>query len=156
MLFRSNQSGALNESYSDVFGSAAEYKHTGQADWWVLAEDVWTPNTAGDSMRNMKTPELGNQPSHMNNYNNTTQDNGGVHINIGIPNKAYYLAAMDMGVDKAEKIYYRALTSYLTKTSDFNDNRNALLQSAADLYGNNSAEYITIANSQAADRKSVV
>lgn len=145
-----NQSGALNESYSDVFGSAAEYMHTGQEDWWVLAEAVWTPHTVGDSMRNMKTPELGNQPSHMDQYNPTTQDNGGVHINSGIPNKAYYLAAMEMGVEKAEKIYYRALTTYLTRTSNFAANRNALLQSAKDLYGNNSSEYIAIANAQAA------
>lgn len=145
-----NQSGALNESYSDVFGSAVEYHHTGRADWWVLAEDIWTPNVPGDSMRNMKDPSLGNQPGHMDDYVNTTQDNGGVHINSGIPNRAYYLAASEIGVSKAERIYYRALTVYLTRTSNFNDNRVALLQSAADLYGMNSPEYIAIGNSQAA------
>jgi Zn-dependent metalloprotease len=145
-----NQSGALNESYSDVFGAAVEYRYKNNADWYRLAEDIYTPNTHGDEMRNMKDPSRGNQPGHMNDYVNTSQDNGGVHINSGIPNRAFYLLVQEIGMDKAEKIYYRTLITYLTRTTDFNGNRTALLQATADLYGHMGTEYIAVANTQAA------
>jgi bacillolysin len=67
-------------------------------------------------------------------------DNGGVHINSSIINHAAYLTAQDIGREKLGKIYYRALTTYLTSLSDFSDARQAIIQSAVDLYGEGSPE----------------
>jgi bacillolysin len=135
-----NQPGALNESMSDVFGYFVEPND------YLLGEDVYTPGVSGDALRSLSNPEAYGQPSHMNNYVYTSEDNGGVHINSGIPNKAAYLTISSIGKTKAEKIYYRALTVYLTSTSDFSDARAALLQSAADLYGYGSSTYNAVAN----------
>jgi bacillolysin len=135
-----NQSGALNESMSDVFGYFVEPND------YLLGEDVYTPGVSGDALRSLSNPEAYGQPAHMNDYVYTSEDNGGVHINSGIPNKAAYLTITSIGKTKAEKIYYRALTVYLTSTSDFSDARAALLQSAADLYGYGSSTYNAVAN----------
>ena len=142
-----SQSGALNESMSDIFGYLAE----GDATDWQMGEDCYTPNTPGDALRDLQDPTLGDQPAHMNDYETLPEtdagDWGGVHINSGIPNKAFYLAATTINDNsKIAQIYYRALTAYLTATSQFSDARTALLQSAADLYGANGAEYNAIAN----------
>jgi len=69
-----------------------------------------------------------------------SQDNGGVHINSGIANRAYYLFATEIGKDKAEQIYYRTLDTYLTASSQFIDLRLAVIQSATDLHGASSPE----------------
>ncbi|TLS38358.1 M4 family metallopeptidase [Pseudalkalibacillus caeni] len=134
------QSGALNESMSDVFGY---FLDSGD---WLMGEDVYTPGVGGDALRSLSNPEAYGQPSHMNDYVNTSSDNGGVHTNSGIPNKAGYLTISSIGKSAAEKIYYRALTVYLTPTSDFSDARAALLQSAADYYGSGSSTYNAVAN----------
>ncbi|WP_186579888.1 M4 family metallopeptidase [Aquibacillus kalidii] len=147
-LVYQNQPGALNESMSDVFGTIVE-AYDGDMDW-LMGEDVYTPGTRGDGLRSMKDPTLYNQPAHMNNYVNTTADNGGVHTNSGIPNKAFYNIATKIGLDKSGKIYYRALTTYLTSQSDFADARSALLQAANDLYGESSSEYTAVENGFAA------
>lgn len=130
-----NQSGALNESMSDVFGYFIE----GEANDWLMGEDVWTPNTPGDALRSLADPTLYDQPAHMNDYQNlpNTQagDWGGVHTNSGIPNKAFYLAATTINDNaKLQQIYYKALTQYLTQYSDFEDCRAALEQAANELY----------------------
>jgi len=78
----------------------------------------------------------GYQPAHTNEQYMGTQDNGGVHINSGIVNKAFQLFATSVGKDKAEEIYYRALTNYLVRSSQFIDCRASVEQAAADLYGN--------------------
>ena len=96
---------------------------------------------AGDALRSLQDPTLYDQPAHMDSYVNTTSDNGGVHTNSGIPNKAFYNIATNIGLDESANIYYRALTTYLTSQSNFTDARNALLQAATDLYGSGSAEY---------------
>lgn len=124
-----NQSGALNESMSDIFGYFLDPND------WLVGEDVYTPGVPGDALRSISEPTKYNQPDHMNNYVNTTEDNGGVHINSGIPNKAGYHIITKIGKSKAEKVYYRALTRYLGPKSNFTDARNALLQATADLYG---------------------
>ncbi|WP_421381732.1 M4 family metallopeptidase [Bacillus salacetis] len=129
------QSGALNESFSDVFGY---FLDSGD---YLIGEDVYTPNVSGDALRSLSNPAKYGQPEHMNNYVNTSSDNGGVHTNSGIPNKAAYNTIASIGKAKAEKIYYRALTVYLTPTSNFSYARAALLQSAADLYGSGSTTY---------------
>ncbi len=124
-----NQSGALNESMSDVFAVLITQ------DNYLIGEDVYTPGTSGDALRSLSNPEKYGQPSTMSGYVNTSSDNGGVHTNSGIPNKAGYLTISKVGYSTASKIYYRALTQYLTPSSNFSDARAALLQSAADLYG---------------------
>ena len=70
----------------------------------------------------------------------TSVDGGGVHVNSSITNHAAYLIAQDIGREKLGKIYYRALTVYLTPNSNFSDARQAVVQSAIDLYGAGSAE----------------
>src|SRR5262249_49533152 len=104
------QTGALNESLSDVFGSMVkQYVNNQTADQadWLIGQGLFTPLVKGVAIRSLKAPGtaygvpvpdpvLGkdDQPSHMSNYNHTLQDNGGVHINSGIPNNAFYRAAV--------------------------------------------------------------
>ncbi|MCW2959700.1 MAG: peptidase thermolysin, partial [Thermoleophilia bacterium] len=144
----------LNESWSDVFGELIEQwaeNRTGfgsvdaaQGADWLIGEDVMTPGVAGDALRSMKAPGtaydipgLGKdiQPGHMKDYNKTTGDNGGVHINSGIPNKAAYEAGVRIGSEKLAKIWYLALTDYLKSNSNFNDAAAATLAAATKLYG---------------------
>ncbi|MFS1517112.1 M4 family metallopeptidase [Bacillus sp. SCS-151] len=141
--------GALNESFSDVFGIIVEAGYEGSVDW-LLGEEVYTPHISGDALRSISNPTLYNQPAHYDDFvvlPNTQQgDWGGVHINSGIPNKAFYNIATTIGLDKSGDIYYRALTQYLTSQSQFIDARNALLQSAADLFGEDGTEYNAVAD----------
>ncbi|MDP2207280.1 MAG: M4 family metallopeptidase [Bacteroidota bacterium] len=145
------QPGALHESFSDVFGAICD-----SADW-LIGEDVFTPGINGDALRSMQDPHMGLssndprwQPAHMDEYvvlpNDPNNDNGGVHINSGIPNKAFYNVATAIGRSKAGLIWYRALTVYLTKNSQFIDCRNACLNSAKDLFGQSSIEYDAVAS----------
>lgn len=138
-----NQSGAINESFADIFGAMID------RDDWQLAEDIaiveFFPSGA---MRDMSNPnngrnglgESGWQPKDMTEFYTGNQDNGGVHINSGITNRAYYLIATAISKDKAEQIYYRALDNYLTVSSQFIDLRLAVLKSAADIHGEGSTE----------------
>lgn len=136
------QSGAMNESFADIFGAMID------RDDWQMGEDITNPNyIPTGALRSLSDPNNGGsslstpgwQPKTMSEYQNlpnTPQgDNGGVHINSGITNYAYYLFATDIGKDKAELIYYRALDVYLVKSSQFVDLRNAVVQAANDLYG---------------------
>ncbi|GAB4184150.1 MAG: hypothetical protein Kow00108_21700 [Calditrichia bacterium] len=153
-----NQSGAINESMSDVFGYLVEPND------WKMGEDVYTPGISGDALRDLQDPNMGvynpnnpfggGQPEHMDEYANlpNTQqgDWGGVHINSGIPNKAFYNIASTIGNTAAGRIYYRALVNYLTQYSDFADLRNAVLQACSDLYGTGDGKYTAIQNGFAA------
>ncbi len=112
--------------FSDVFGYFLDPED------WDCGEDLFTAKFSGHALRSLSHPEKYAQPSHMNQYRYMQDDNGGVHINSGIPNKAAYLTINAIGKEKAELIYYRALTIYLTPTSDFRDARAALSQSALD------------------------
>ncbi len=119
-----DQSGALNESVSDCFGSMVKQYALGQtaerADWLIGAELI-LPDFHGKALRSMKDPGtayddpvLGKdpQPADMSGYVTTAQDNGGVHINSGIPNRAFALAALALGGsswDRAGPIWYEAL-----------------------------------------------
>ncbi|SHJ60770.1 M4 family metallopeptidase [Tepidibacter formicigenes] len=144
------QSGALNESFSDVFGTLIEFEYQPEKADYLCGEDVWTPDIQGDALRDLQDPGSSKayrkQPSHMNDYVDTTDDHGGVHTNSGIPNKAAYLVMDSIGPEKTGQIYYRALTTYLTNKSNFYDARLALLQSAEDIYGSNSVEYNAVAD----------
>lgn len=144
-----NQSGALNESWSDVFGELIEQWAENRAGFgspdaakaadWLIGEDVFTPGTAGDGLRSMKAPGTGYkgdpQPGHMKDYKKMSGDNGGVHINSGIPNKAAYEVAVRIGGEKLAHVWYTALTDYLKPTSSFDDAASATLAAATRLYG---------------------
>jgi Zn-dependent metalloprotease len=146
-----DQSGALNESISDVFGSLVKQLSLGQtaaqADW-LIGAGIWAAGINGVALRSMKAPgtayddpKLGKdpQPDHMSRYDNTPKDNGGVHINSGIPNKAFYLAATALGGnawDVAGNIWYRTLLdSRLSATAQFQDFANLTADNAGNLYG---------------------
>ncbi|EJR68707.1 hypothetical protein IK3_00496 [Bacillus toyonensis] len=151
-LVYKNESGALNESLSDIMGVMVEKKS------WDLGADIYTPGKPGDALRSLKDPaSIPNPlkpgegyPDHYNKRYTGTADNGGVHINSSINNKAAYLVSdggthygvkvTGVGREATEKIYYGALTKYLTANSDFKMMRQAALQSAEDLYGKNSKE----------------
>lgn len=142
-----SQSGALNESMSDIFGYLIE----GVVSDYQMGEDCYTPNIPGDALRDLRTPTLYDQPDNMSGYVTLPEteagDWGGVHTNSGITNKAFYLLASTINDNsKTSKIYYRALTTYLTATSQFIDARTSLLQAATDLYGVNGTEYNAIAS----------
>lgn len=136
LLYR-YQSGALNESFSDIFGVLLD-----SADW-MLGEDVYTPAIAGDALRYMDYPTRGGQPDHMADYLVTSSDNGGVHTNSGIPNKAAFLMAQGgthhgitvpaMGRFKMAHVFY-ASYDWLTPVASFNDARQASLEAARILY----------------------
>jgi len=130
------QSGALNESFSDIFGAMVD------RDDWLIGEDLPDSVLGGrEAIRDMADPAHFGQPAHTDDWVETCSDNEGVHTNSGIPNKAYYNIANAIGKDKAEHIFYRALTVYLDTNSSLEDARAAALQSATDLYGDGSAEY---------------
>ena len=134
------ESGAINESYADIYGAMMDRED------WYLGEDVVNTSPQyypSGALRDMSNPHNGSspgsygwQPAHTSEQYHGEKDNGGVHINSGIPNFAYYKFATAVGKDKAENVYYRALTKYLTKSSKFADLRIAIEQSAQDLYGN--------------------
>jgi len=142
-----SQSGAINESMADVFGAMMDKED------WQMGEDVVRTNvfTSG-ALRDLSDPHNGGtnrnhngyQPMKMSEYYAGEDDNQGVHINSGIPNHAFYLIATDIGTSKAEKIYYRTLTRYLTSSSEFLDLRFAVIKAASDLHGSSSAEVSSV------------
>lgn len=153
------QPGALDESMADVFGvlisSYNKYNVANGGTWkfdpadWVVGDDIYTPNIQGDALRSLKDPTLYGQPAHMDNYWDLPKadDEGGVHSNSGIPNKAAYNIASNIGMDKTAKIYYRALTQYMHPDTNFQQAAYCLVQAAADLYGKGSNEITAIKNS---------
>ncbi|MEJ2731992.1 MAG: M4 family metallopeptidase [Anaerolineae bacterium] len=133
------QAGALSESFSDIFGAMVD------RDDWLMGEDLPDSVLGGrEAIRDMADPARFGQPAHTDDWVETCSDNEGVHTNSGIPNKAYYNIATAMGKDKAERIFYRTLTIYLSVNSSLEDTRAAALQSATDLYGSGSAEYTSV------------
>lgn len=164
-LVYSRESGALNESWSDVFGCMVERYTKGESvNTWKVFEQTLTPRVAGDAERFMNEPHLGrnlgytvdDQPDHYLERYLGTQDNGGVHINSGIPNKVFYLVAKGgthhrggsmtgIGPDAAAAIWYRALTAYMTSTTNFKGARTATLKAATALHGTGSVQYNAVA-----------
>jgi bacillolysin len=144
-----SQSGAINESFADVFGAMIDRAN------WTIGEAVATPAILpSGALRDLSNPNQGGkskdpngyQPATLSQYDNTTEDNGGVHINSGIPNFAFYKFATVVGKDKAEKVYYRALTTYLVRTSQFLDLRLSIIKAAGDLFGATGAEVTAAKN----------
>ncbi len=140
-LAYSGQSGALNESISDVFGCLVKQyalKQTAdQADWLIGAEVVG-PELA-PALRSMKAPGTANQydkqPADMSGFLTTNRDNGGVHTNSGIPNRAFYLVATNIGGfawETAGRIWYAAMNdAKLRPTTRFASFAQATIQAAA-------------------------
>ncbi|SFJ16179.1 MULTISPECIES: M4 family metallopeptidase [unclassified Bacillus (in: firmicutes)] len=147
-----NESGALNESLSDIMGAMVD------RDDWDMGEDIYAPEMRGTVLRSLSNPaSIPNPlkpsegyPDHYSKRYKGTIDNGGVHINSSINNKAAHLVSEGgthydvtvngVGREATEKIYYRALTKYLTANSNFSMMRQAAIQAATDLYGQNSKE----------------
>jgi Zn-dependent metalloprotease len=159
------QAGALNESLSDVFGSLIKQKllkQTSQQANWLIGEGLFTAAVNGRALRSMKAPGtayadpvLGRdpQPDHMSKYVNTYNDNGGVHINSGIPNKAFQLAAAALGGyawEKAGRIWYETLRdSALRPDTGFKRFAKLTVSTAGLLYGQGSVEQDIVADAWA-------
>ena len=159
-LVYSYESGALNESFSDIFGSAIEH-YARPSQWsWKIGEDM-TPS--GNGIRNMQNPGLSGDPDTYlgNNWATGPGDNGGVHTNSGVQNKWYYILTIGengtndngdsysvtgLGWTKSSAIAFRNLTVYLGSSSDYADARFYAIRSAADLYGPCTAEVIATTN----------
>lgn len=155
------QSGALNESMADVFGvlisTYHKYNVAGGNSWtfnsadWVVGDGIYTPSIPGDALRSLVNPTLYDQPDNMRDYKNLPDtesgDNGGVHINSGIPNKAAYLIAKRIGMEKTARIYYRALVNYMNANTDFMGGKDCFVQAATDLYGASSSTISAIKDS---------
>ncbi|GAA2743386.1 M4 family metallopeptidase [Terrabacter aerolatus] len=149
-LTYSGQSGALNESVSDVFGSLVKQYHLGQdvatADW-LIGADIVGPQLA-PALRSMKAPgtanHYDNQPATMDGYVHTTSDNGGVHTNSGIPNHAFYVIATTIGGnawEAAGQIWYDTLVDpRLRPNATFSKFAALTLRSARTRYGASSNE----------------
>jgi len=160
-----DQSGALNEHISDAFGIMVKQYTLGitalQSDWLIGAGLLGT-NVRGIAIRSMKAPGtayddplLGKdpQPDHMRGYVTGSDDAGGVHINSGIPNRAFYLAAVALGGFTwvvLGRIWYRVLTAKLSPTAQFNDFALATVATAGELYGTGGQVQTTIADAWSA------
>lgn len=147
-----NQPGALNESISDVFGVMVAQYQSGQcareADW-SIGRDLLAPGINATGLRSMSDPGsayddplLGQdpQPGHMRDFVETNEDNGGVHINSGIPNRAFYLTATALGGhswERAGRIWYATLLDdRLANDAEFADFARLALDNAAALFDN--------------------
>ena len=150
-----DQPGALNESYSDVFGSLVKQwslKQTVDEADWLIGQELLMPEVGGVALRSMKAPGtayddpvLGKdpQPDHMTKFDTTPLDRGGVHINSGIPNRAFHLTASSIGGyawEAAARIWYTALTQRLRRDSQFSDAAGATVAVASELFGETSSE----------------
>lgn len=163
LIYR-GESGAMNESFSDIFGISVEF-YVGKdkkEDIWMLGNEMYTHG----SMRSMSNPKAQGQPDTYGGVNwvnplATSYDNGGVHFNSGITNYWFYLLSEGgqgvndlnnsydvkaIGLAKAEKIAYITLTEYLSPSSNFSDMRQATLMVVEDLYGLGSEEYKQVTN----------
>jgi vibriolysin len=169
-LTYSNESGALNEATSDILGNSCEaYATNGgtpNSKTWLVGEDIYTPGTSGDALRYMNNPTAdGYSKDYYPERITGTADNGGVHGNSGIANLAYYLMVMggshprgktavvvtalsstsSTSLDMAQRIWYRALTTYWVSSTNFSSARTGTVQAATDLYGAAAAATVTAA-----------
>ena len=154
------QSGALNESVSDVFGSIVKQytlNQTAEQADWLIGAGLLAADIDGVALRSMKAPgtayddpQLGGkdpQPATMAGYVHTASDNGGVHTNSGIPNHAFYLAAVGLGGnswDTAGHVWYATLTGgELRASATFAEFASLTAQTAAKLYGSAEQQAVT-------------
>lgn len=165
------ESGALNEATSDILGESAAF-YAGRGDWKIGAE-VYTPNTPDDALRYMYDPALDNASADFYPQRNfsgactpdpNTNDWCGVHTNSGIANLFFYLLSQGgrhprnkssvqvtgIGIEKARRIWYKALTVYMTSQTNFQGALRATRAAAAELYGTNSTEWSSVVSAWAA------
>ena len=162
LAYRS-QPGALSESFSDVFGVLVVQRvrnQTSEQGSWLIGEGLLTSNVQGVAIRSMKEPGtayddpvLGKdpQPGHMDQYQDLPNwyDNGGVHINSGIPNHAFYFVATELGGhawERAGLVWYITLRDRLRRNSQFQDAADLTFQVAGELFGSGSAEQQAVSN----------
>lgn len=160
-LVYSYQSGALNESFSDIFGESIEKFASGTNDW-LMGDDIGAGGSGG-ALRSMSNPNAYGDPDTYlgTNWYSGSGDSGGVHTNSGVQNFWFYVLSVGksgtndlgnsysvtgIGMDKAAAIAYRNLTVYLNANSQYSDARNGAIQAAKDLYGVGSAEEIATTN----------
>jgi Zn-dependent metalloprotease len=160
------QSGALNESLSDAFGSMVKQfvasEKAEEADW-LIGEGLFTSQVQGVALRSMAAPGeayddpvLGKdpQPRHMSEYVDTSADNGGVHINSGIPNHAFYLVATELkgfAWEHAGLIWYEALLSErMSPRMGFRGFARLTMRTATELFGPESDEALAVSNAWSA------
>lgn len=159
-LVYSGQSGALNESLADVFGALTEQHAAGQAvseASWLIGEGIFTDAVQGTALRSLSAPGtaydddvLGRdpQPAHMRDFVATSADNGGVHINSGIPNKAFHSVALALGGygwERAGRIWYLVMTrGSLAPSADFSAFAAETLAVATEEYGEHSEEVAAV------------
>ncbi|WP_176214845.1 M4 family metallopeptidase, partial [Reichenbachiella faecimaris] len=158
-LVYSYESGALNESFSDIFGQSIEFENFPETASWNLADQIYTDGTS--MIRSMSNPNDQGQPdTYLGDlWYSGSGDNGGVHYNSGVQNFWYYLIVEGgtgtndigytydvsaIGLEAAQQIAYRNLTTYLTSTSQYIDARAGAEQAAIDLYGEESTEYESV------------
>ena len=154
-LIYSEQSGALNESFADIFGVLTEQRKRGQsaaAADWLVGGGLFLSGINGVALRSLKAPGtayddelLGKdpQPYHMDKYVYTSKDNGGVHINSGIPNHAFYILAQLLGGNAWEQpgqIWYKTLQATTDPNTNFWAWADKTVESARDLFGGGSLE----------------
>jgi len=154
LMYR-DQPGALNESISDVFGMLCKqhmHGQTAEESDWLIGKGLFTSNVNGRAIRSLKEPGsayddpvIGKdiQPGHMNDYVQTREDSGGVHINSGIPNHAFYVMSVELGGyawETTGRIWYVTLTDKLSGDSDFQDAATLTYVTAGRLFGQGSIE----------------
>ncbi len=160
-LVYSNQSGALNEAFSDIWGACVEFAYFPNKKTWYVGDDF--DLAANKGFRNMANPnEFGHPDTYLGTYWYTgTADNGGVHKNSGVLNYCFYLLTTGgsgtndigsvfnvagLGITDAAKIFYRAESVYMTSSTNYAGARTACIQAAKDLYGVGSAQEISTTN----------
>jgi len=154
-LIYQDQAGAINESLADVFGvMVVQYakKQTVSEASWLVGEEIFTPEVNGHALRSLRAPGMAfdddilgkdPQPYHMDFYVNTYTDYGGVHINSGIPNHAFYLLAQYLGGyswTKAGQIWYQAMQTLQNPRATFADWADTTVETAWRLFGAGSFE----------------
>ncbi|MFT6850787.1 MAG: bacillolysin, partial [Sphingobacteriales bacterium] len=161
-----NESGALNESFSDIFGTAVEFFAEGNGDWFI-GEDF--DANGGNGFRNMMNPNEDGDPDTYQGSNwkstsvfpNLADDYGGVHSNSGVQNFWFYILTVGksgtndngdaysvsgIGIEKAAQVAFRNVQTKLSENSTYDDARAGAIASAIELYGSGSAEEIAVTN----------
>lgn len=163
-LVYQGESGALNEHVSDVFAACVKQRLLGQEDPatadWLIGEGIFMPSVNGRALRSMAEPGtayddpvVGKDPqvAHMSDYVHTREDNGGVHLNSGIPNRAFHLAATLLGGPAWEgvgRVWYAALTSGIGPDAGFTSFAEATVGAAARLLTPDAPDVVARAWSQ--------
>jgi Zn-dependent metalloprotease len=159
----SGESGSIDEGLSDIFGASIETYSDGSvnADVWKIADEIYTPGTSGDALRYLNDPATA---SNHKDYYPTRTFNSDLHRNSGIASLAYYLLVQGgqhprgpenfnvsaQGIATAEAIFYRALNTYMTSSTNFRELRTHTLQAATDIHGLYSAPYNAMWNAWSA------